>query len=121
MVAITSSIGDCVGTSTVKFTAFEVTAERATVTLPGIAVAGTLTTNSVVLPLMGVASAPLKCTVLAAGLGSKPAPESVTFTPTSALGGKIDASVSGGATPVDQPELPGFVSAVAAGVLIPAV
>src|SRR6187397_1982432 len=64
---MTSSIGVRLGTSTVKLTAFDVAAPLFTVTGPGMAPAGTLTTSSVLLPLIGVALVPLNDTVFDAG------------------------------------------------------
>src|SRR5262245_41500401 len=85
--AITSSMGEVFGTSTLNMALFDVCAPTVTERLPLKAPAGTTTRTKSVPLAMAVVDAPGKFTVLLAGTGLKPTPEIVTATPVNALGG----------------------------------
>jgi hypothetical protein len=68
-------------TVAVKFTPLLATPFTVTTTFPLVAAAGTGTVMLVSVQLVGVATAPLKVTVLAAWFGRKPAPWIVTAAP----------------------------------------
>ncbi len=109
-VAMTSSIGEVLGTSTVNGAAFEVSPALTIRTGPVMASNGTLTLKQSTFAENGADCAPYQRMRLSAASGSMPNPESTMLAPAAPLGGETDVRTSGGLAAVEKNERCGFTS-----------